>query len=347
LTDTAAYLDQASFTQTLDDSESYYLPSLNLKLNLNEDMLLRFGISEALTFPNISDMSASQSIGMNPTLISPPPVEGEPEPDGGVRGFEDVLPNTLFVNGGNPNLRPTISTNIDVSYEWYFSGGSYFSLGLFHKKLDDIIVNSGQEGIGSVNLDGQDISIIYSGTVNQGSGEIQGAEIAGQYFFDNAPGILAHTGIQANFTYIDAEVDPVSQFQDTDLDGEPDIGSFELNYRQSLNGLLGNSDKVGNLVLIYQDDKFEGRLAYQYRSSYLNSYRDYITGNPIEQSATGFLDASFRYSVNDHLEFSLFVANVLDEKSQSQQIIDDANQRQGRSSFIVDRRLQIGAQYSF
>ena len=57
--------------------------------------------------------------------------------------------------------------------------------------------------------------------------------------------------------------------------------------------LLGLSDTSYNLIGIYQDDRYEFRLAYNWRSEYVSSYRDFITGNPIMQDDIGFLDASF------------------------------------------------------
>ncbi len=348
LPETAAYLDQPSTNQIADDSESYVLPSLNVKLNFTDEWLVRLGASESLTFPNISDMSASQSIRSTAQGIYPDGIDPDTVAEG--VALESVSANRLVINGGNTDLKPTIATNLDLSLEWYAENGSYFSATLFHKDMQDIIVENGQEGVGSVPLDGESVSITYSGPINQGDGNMQGLELAGQYFFDQAPGFWSNFGVQANVTFIESEIDPVPQFQDLDADGEPDDGSFTLNYRRELEGMLGISDRIANLVGIYETDKFEARIAYQYRSEYLSSYRDYITGNPIVQLPTGFVDASLRYNITDSLEVSLYGSNLTNEYIQAEQIIDgadDSGQRFMRSSFIVDRRIQLGIQYSF
>ena len=62
LPDTAAYLDQGDIDKSVGLDKDYYLPSLNLKLNLDEEWLVRLGLSRGLTLPDIADYSASQSV---------------------------------------------------------------------------------------------------------------------------------------------------------------------------------------------------------------------------------------------------------------------------------------------
>lgn len=40
---------------------------------------------------------------------------------------------------GNPGLRPELATGIDLAYEMYFSGGGLFSVGVFHRRVQDLI----------------------------------------------------------------------------------------------------------------------------------------------------------------------------------------------------------------
>jgi len=64
---------------------------------------------------------------------------------------------------------------------------------------------------------------------------------------------------------------------------------------------LGLSEDAVNLIGIYQDDKLEMRLAYNWRSEYLGSYRDFVSGNPIFQQPTGYLDGSIKYDLTENL----------------------------------------------
>ena len=40
---------------------------------------------------------------------------------------------------GNPGLRPELATGIDLAYEMYFSGGGLFSMGVFHRRVEDLV----------------------------------------------------------------------------------------------------------------------------------------------------------------------------------------------------------------
>jgi len=111
--------------------------------------------------------------------------------------------------------------------------------------------------------------------------------------------------------------------------------------------LLGLSESSYNLIGIYQDDQFEARLAYNWRSEYVSSYRDFITGNPITQEDIGFLDASFRWDLTDQVQLRLQGANLLDTRSVASQQVDALGQSFARASFANDRRYEIGIRYEF
>jgi outer membrane receptor for ferrienterochelin and colicin len=100
-------------------------------------------------------------------------------------------------------------------------------------------------------------------------------------------------------------------------------------------------------VGIYQDDKLELRLAYNWRSKYLVTYRDYVTGMPIWVSAGGVLDASAKYQITPQFQLRASVANLLDAKSKARGQIDQAGTMYDRFSFLNDRRFVIGALAQF
>lgn len=43
--------------------------------------------------------------------------------------------------GGNPLLRPELATGLDLAFEKYLSGGGMFSVGVFHRRVKDLIRN--------------------------------------------------------------------------------------------------------------------------------------------------------------------------------------------------------------
>ena len=98
-----------------------WLPTLNARLDLTPEMLVRFAASRTVTRPNLTDVAPQIN-------------------------YTNLRPGNLQASGGNPDLQPYKSFNLDTSYEWYYQKGGYFTLGVFYKDLSDFIVNGvGQE----------------------------------------------------------------------------------------------------------------------------------------------------------------------------------------------------------
>lgn len=335
LPETAAFLDQANTANTIDASYEYFLPSFNLRWDLNDEMLVRFAFSEAIAPADIAALNSNQAtiaeLGYVVDDTASPPV------------ISDIVLGALRVYGGNPDLNPVESTNIDLSYEWYFGDDGLFSASLFHKDLSNIIVY-GDETIDAVTLDGYTVPVIYSGNLNLNDGTVEGLELSYQQFFTQWPGLWGNLGVQANLTLLDSETTALPSVRDTEGDG---VEGFLSVYRWEVSDLLGLSDTSYNLIGIYQDDRFEVRVAYNWRSAYYSSYRDFVTGNPILQDDIGFLDASFRWDVTDNLQFRVQAANLLDTQATARQEVDAAGQTYARSVFDNDRRFEFGLSYTF
>lgn len=339
----AAFTEQSEMPTSLDLSDEFWLPSFNAKLNLNEEMLIRFGFSKGLSRPNVQDLRASQEFVVNTNRISFPQLDPGDPLFGIDRGAQDIRFQDIRVTRGNPFLEPTTAYNYDLSFEYYFDGG-YVSLGGFHKDLKNIIV-TGEMPLGTEMLDGEQVLVIYNGPVNQAEATLRGFEIAYQQFYDFLPGMLGNLGFQANYSFIDSSTTPPPNGVDTDGDGVPD--DVTTVFRWGVDDMLGQSKHLVNAVGIYQDEKFEARLAYNWRSSYLTTYRDWVTGNPIYNSAAGFLDASLKYSINDNVQLRASVANILDTKNKAKSQVDQAGQLYDRFSFINDRRMVLGVLLQF
>ena len=99
----------------LSDTNSYsnVLPSFNLNWIANDDMIVRFAASQTMARPRIDNLQPNFTIREN--------------------RFNVQSTGSL----GNPNLDPFLSTNLDLSYEWYFKKGSLFSAAIFNKDLTD------------------------------------------------------------------------------------------------------------------------------------------------------------------------------------------------------------------
>jgi TonB-dependent receptor len=95
-------------------SNSTILPSLAVSLGLTENQVLRFSASQTMARPDLFSLGSQLDIGS--------------------RDFF-----TPTATGGNPNLKPLMSTNFDISYENYYSDDSYFAVNFFVKEIDDFI----------------------------------------------------------------------------------------------------------------------------------------------------------------------------------------------------------------
>ena len=92
------------------------LPSANLKFDLNEDIVLRLAASRTMTRPDYSALAGAIS-------LSPPASPGA----------------SGSGSGGNPDLKPIISTNMDASFEWYFAPRALLSASVFYMDLKDYV----------------------------------------------------------------------------------------------------------------------------------------------------------------------------------------------------------------
>ena len=335
LPETAAYLDQANQANTIDNSYEYWLPSFNVRWDLNDEMIVRFAASQAISPANIANLNSNRGVSAELGFV----VDNTATPP----AIADIVLGGINEVGGNPTLDPVEATNFDLSYEWYFGSDGLFTASAFYKDLSNIIVY-GEETIDSVTLDGYTVPVTYSGNLNLNDGTVEGVEFSYQQFFTDWPGLFGNLGVQANMTFLTSETSPLPSVQDADGDG---VEGFLTVYRWGVDELLGLSDKSYNLIGIYQDDQFEVRLAYNWRSAYWSSYRDFITGNPIMQDDIGFLDASFRWDVTDSFQLRVQAANLLDTRAAATQQVDAAGQSYARSVFQNDRRFEVGVRYEF
>lgn len=86
-------------------NKKYYLPSLNLKYDINDKNSLRLGVSKTYTLPQSKEISPFQYI------------------------------NISFTSQGNPYLQPSDNYNIDLKWDYYLTPGEIVSLTGFYKYI--------------------------------------------------------------------------------------------------------------------------------------------------------------------------------------------------------------------
>ena len=114
-----------------DSSYSNLLPSLDLAMDISDNIIGRMSFSKTIARPQYSQMYATTSVN--------------------APGNPSYLGYSYSASSGNPSLKPLESDNFDLSAEWYYGSNSYVSLGYYRKAVQNF-VGSGVTTTGLFNL---------------------------------------------------------------------------------------------------------------------------------------------------------------------------------------------------
>lgn len=323
------------------------LPSLNLSFGVSEEVVMRFGASKALYYPSLVDARNINIINLDYTRRLQTPGADYDETNNPVVGLDNI---ELTALSGNPDLKPEESINIDLTTEWYFAPAGFISVGLFHKKLDNIIRNKSFDL--NVSYNDEEYNISAYGPDNTGSGTLRGAEFSYSQFYDMLPGAWQGLGLQFNYTYIDQDglEDPNDVAKGTlgfDENGDP-ITDNRNTFRVFNDlPLEGYSDQNMNIIGMYEYENVSFRLAYTWRSEYLLTLRESEEYVPAYAEASGMMDASFYYTINDHWKVGLEASNILNTENKTVYQMDQAGTKTEALSFTTDRRYALSVRATF
>jgi TonB-dependent receptor len=322
-----AWQNGATVPTTAKASFEYWLPSFNLKVMAPHGLQYRLGLSKTITPPDIGLTRNYYNLALNTNNDGI--INGQPSGN---------------VTVGNPFLKPTQSKNIDASVEWYFAPVGSLTVAAFWKQLTDVAYNSTARVPFTNNGATFDVLVTTPGNSDKKS-TVKGFEVGYQQFYDFLPKPFDGLGINANYSYIDSKGVPQSTLSATD----PDVAAGRVTtVDTSKLPLQGLSKHNANFALIYEKKKVSARLAYNWRSDFLLTVRDVIVPfAPIMNEATGQLDGSFFYTVNDNVKIGVQGVNLLNETTRTTQILDSNLLKTGRSWFMADRRYTLVLRASF
>jgi TonB-dependent receptor len=325
-------------------SYDYLLPSLNIKYNLTDDMLIRFGASEAISRPPMGETAFSAQVGVAQDTL----------PNVGCPGGAATCPAQFggFSAGtaqtGNPYLKPVRAVNLDLSYEWYFDparSGSFTVAG-FAKELHNVVTQ--QTTTTMISNNGVTEPVLVTTPVNSASvGKVKGFEVAWQQFANFLPDPFDGLGINANFTYIDSRGVAQNVFNLLTASGAQSVNSSIDLSRLPLEQL---SKYNYNIQGIYEKGDISARLAYTWRSSFLlTAYDVIVPHSPIMNAAAGQLDGSLFYTIDDHFKIGIEGTNLLDTVIRTQQVLTTSPGilLAPRSWFITDRTFTLTLRANF
>lgn len=316
---------------TADEAEAtfdYWLPSFNLRAELDGGRIFRFGYSRAITPPDIGLTRNFFNVNLSANELD----------------IVDGRPTGRFAVG-NPLLKPIQADSFDASFEWYFGNPGSFTVSLFYKTLTDVITN-GTERRAFTNNGATFDAVVTTPVNSDEEATVKGFEIAWQQILDDwLPASMAGFGFNANYTYIDSEGVPQSTLSNTD----PDVAAGRVaNIDTSLLPLQNLSEHTYNLAGFYERGPVALRLAYAWRSEFLITPRDVIVPfAPIMNEATGQLDGSAFYSLNDNIKIGVQAVNLTNEITRTSQVLNNDLLRVGRSWFMNDRRFTFIVRATF
>ena len=246
--------------QNIDNTYDDWLPSANVKFELQKNMLLRFAAARTMARPDYSAL-----------------------------GSQVTADDTNHTgNGGNPNLKPIRSTNLDASWEWYFAPRSLVTVGAFYMDLTNYVAY----GVAPQQLlnirTGQSETYNISSPINS-KGRVSGIELSWQQAW-------GPFGVAANYTYANGKEKKSCAANDTACLAATDE-------------LVGTSKNTYNLSAYYEDHGFGARVAYTFRSAY---FAGLDRATQMHQDDTGVLSASLSYQVNKNFSIHLDALNLND-----------------------------------
>jgi TonB-dependent receptor len=174
---TFSYISTNNTKETAD-----WMPSLNAKATLQENLFLRVALSRTVTRPTFVQLNPGLSLSASTA--------------------------TLLGSGssGNPDLTPVKADNADMTLEYYYGASNSITGAVFYRQVYGYIASSvTPETIGG---------IVYQVTrpVNSPGGHIDGFEVAYTQFLDFLPDWWSGFGIQANATFVDGKFQNISKW---------------------------------------------------------------------------------------------------------------------------------------
>lgn len=309
-----SYGGDSDFT-SLNDKYSHFLPSVSFDMQPSENVKVRTAWSKSITRPTYQNLQGGRELA------------GLFRASGG-GGSE-----------GNPGLEPNESQNFDLSVEWYYDDDSYVSAGFFNKKVKNFVGTDviKDNAFGLTNPTAGPRAAAAAAVVGNDGTAIR------QYLLDPANGFagIVYTGIDAGSGLHTGQIlglpeDPLVVFdisrpevndQTANLDGfelalqhnfgDSGFGAI-LNYtivngdfeydntqsfRESQFTLVGLSDSA-NLIVFYDKNGLQGRLAYNWRDEFLAGNGP----NPFYTEAYGQLDANISYELGDN--WTIFAESI-------------------------------------
>ncbi|USX21595.1 TonB-dependent receptor [Oxalobacteraceae bacterium OTU3REALA1] len=275
-------------------STSKFLPSATLIYDAAKDVVLRGNYGQTLRRPNFGSLNPVLQLGDDVTRV----------------GYGNG-------SGGNPDLEPTRSKNLDLTAEWYFQKDSALYGTAFKRKIEGLVVDLRRRvhvdpandpfrnsTSGGDHTNGYDY--VINSPVNASDGTIKGVELGLVYFPKWLPSVLDGLGVQGSFTKLSSS------------QNVPEVNDAGDIVAQLETPFFGVSNRSYNATLAYEKGPVSARLSYVWRSGFLSTNEAAQFANPlgIWRRPEKSVDMQVSYKINDNMSVDISGVNLTNEMQQ-------------------------------
>ncbi len=264
---TSVALSGAQSPVKVDRDQTDFFPNLTLRHSFSDQLVGRFALTRAISRPDYTD-------------IVP-------------RVLETTDSGRTTVTRGNPDLKPTLSNNVDAGLEYYLRPLGVISANAFYKDLSNYRFTLVTDGVPYVTPTTTVAQVTEAR--NARDGHIAGIEFNWQQTFDFLPGWASGFGVFANYTLTDAEIKTSRAFAGRD--------TFVL---------PGQSDETYNAAVFYERYGFSARVSYTHRSDFLEAIDATNPGKDLYVEGRGQLDFTASYDFGNGVEVFGEAKNLTD-----------------------------------
>lgn len=290
---------------------SKLLPSASFSYEITKNLIARAGYGETIRRPGFNDLNPLITYARDVTNI----------------GYGTA-------SGGNPDLKPTESKNIDLALEYYLDDSTVVHVAYFDRKIEGLVVGSRRRVTYTDAIGPYDY--ILSQPLNASNGKLDGFEIGAKYYPKELPGFLQGFGIEGSYTHLKSSQNvPITN-----------SAGVITGTRQTQFFLV--SPDSWSATLAYERGRLSARASYAWRSAFHHHNEAPLFANPLPvyNAAERSVTAQISYKLAENLVLTLEGTNLTDDIQHSYYGANGSTVH-NFGNWIVGRTVSVGARYSF
>ncbi len=300
------------------DKYTEFLPSFNFGFDVAENQVVRVAAARTLARARMDKMNAGTGYSYNPANAANTSLDRSP----------------WSANGANPELKPWMARQYDVTYENYLNDEGYFAAAIFYKDLENYVFDEQVEfDFTGIPVTGPQPALRtgYKTTPKNGNGGwVSGIELSlnlnGQMLMPELEGF----GLLLSGSYTDSEVKETASSEPTKLPGL--------------------SEKVVNTTVYYENNGFSVRASARYRSDFLGEVTGLslsrqtvnVVGETVTDAQIGYDFSQSEFADLQGLSVLFQVSNLTNEPFVT---YTNGDERQVRDFQNYGRNFMFGISY--